>query len=212
MIWRYRYKNPKTILTKMTKTTLEVWKVVIIYCILEFFKPKRAQSQWRLLQLLQLLQLVLQRDFYVFRYKKGLNIAIFPIFAPAKSGEIDLARESAFFALFLACESGQFIWITRNIGLMNAFAVTSVFFLHNINGGAWPYPLFCYSWESRPNRLKIRIRLGGSALFAYLEHALWAWEQKRRQTSNHIKKWTKQQRNGTSWRLRSLWRQDCCCL
>jgi hypothetical protein len=28
----------------------------------------------------------------------------FPIFAPANSGEIDLARESAFFALFLDCE------------------------------------------------------------------------------------------------------------
>ena len=32
----------------------------------------------------------------------------FPIFAPAISGEIDLARESAFFALFLYSESGQF--------------------------------------------------------------------------------------------------------
>ena len=28
----------------------------------------------------------------------------FPIFALAKTGEIDLARESAFFALFLDCE------------------------------------------------------------------------------------------------------------
>jgi len=33
----------------------------------------------------------------------------FPIFALANSGEIDLARESAFFALFLDCESSQFI-------------------------------------------------------------------------------------------------------
>ena len=32
----------------------------------------------------------------------------FLIFAPAKSGEIDLARESAFFALFLRGELGQF--------------------------------------------------------------------------------------------------------
>ena len=31
----------------------------------------------------------------------------FPIFAPAISGEIDLARESAFFALFLNGELGQ---------------------------------------------------------------------------------------------------------
>jgi len=31
-----------------------------------------------------------------------------PIFAPAISGEIDLARESTFFALFLSSESGQF--------------------------------------------------------------------------------------------------------
>ena len=33
----------------------------------------------------------------------------FPIFALAKSGEIDLARESAFFALFLDNELGQFM-------------------------------------------------------------------------------------------------------
>jgi hypothetical protein len=32
----------------------------------------------------------------------------FPIFAPAKTGEIVAARESAFFALFLVSESGQF--------------------------------------------------------------------------------------------------------
>jgi len=32
----------------------------------------------------------------------------FPIFAPAKTGEIVLARESAFFALFLSSELGQF--------------------------------------------------------------------------------------------------------
>jgi len=32
----------------------------------------------------------------------------FPIFAIANSGEIDLARESAFFALFLDSKSGQF--------------------------------------------------------------------------------------------------------
>ena len=32
----------------------------------------------------------------------------FPIFAPAKTGEIVAARESAFFALFLDDESGQF--------------------------------------------------------------------------------------------------------
>ena len=31
----------------------------------------------------------------------------FPIFCPAISGEIDMARESAFFALFLVRESGQ---------------------------------------------------------------------------------------------------------
>ena len=35
-------------------------------------------------------------------------MAIFPIFAIAKSGEIDLARESAFFTLFHSSESGQF--------------------------------------------------------------------------------------------------------
>ena len=33
---------------------------------------------------------------------------IFPIFAPAIPGEIGTARESAFFALFLDGESGQF--------------------------------------------------------------------------------------------------------
>ena len=44
----------------------------------------------------------------IFLPQNSLDIAIFPIFAIAKSGEIDLARESAFFALFLDSESGQF--------------------------------------------------------------------------------------------------------
>ena len=44
----------------------------------------------------------------IFSPQNGLDMAIFPIFAPAKSGEIDLARESAFFALFLEGELGQF--------------------------------------------------------------------------------------------------------
>jgi hypothetical protein len=44
----------------------------------------------------------------IFLPQNGLDIAIFPIFAIAKSGEIDLARESAFFALFLSSELGQF--------------------------------------------------------------------------------------------------------
>lgn len=39
-----------------------------------------------------------------FSRKNGFDMAIFPIFAPANSGEIDLARESAFFALFLVSE------------------------------------------------------------------------------------------------------------
>ena len=56
----------------------------------------------------------------------------YPIFAPAISGEIDLARESAFFALFLSSESGQFAWSEWNNGLMNAFAVVLVYCLHNI--------------------------------------------------------------------------------
>ena len=33
--------------------------------------------------------------FMIFLPQNGLDIAIFPIFAPAKSGEIDLARESS---------------------------------------------------------------------------------------------------------------------
>jgi len=41
-------------------------------------------------------------------------IHFFPIFAPAKSREIDLVRESAFFALFLRGESGQFTSIMED--------------------------------------------------------------------------------------------------
>ena len=43
-------------------------------------------------------------------------IQIFPIFAPAKTGENGLARESAFFALFLDGESAQFAGKTRRLG------------------------------------------------------------------------------------------------
>jgi len=41
----------------------------------------------------------------------------FPIFAPAKTGEIDLARESAFFALFLHSELAQFAGKSKNLGI-----------------------------------------------------------------------------------------------
>ena len=46
--------------------------------------------------------------FLQFVRKKSFAKEKIPIFALAKSGEIDLARESAFFALFLVSESGQF--------------------------------------------------------------------------------------------------------
>ena len=93
----------------MTKMTLVTEIVVIIYCIAYTYNRKQTHSKLRQLQLLQLLQLELQRELSDFSPQNGLDIAIFPIFAPAKSGEIDLARESAFFALFLDSESGQFI-------------------------------------------------------------------------------------------------------
>jgi len=44
----------------------------------------------------------------IFSPQNGFDTAIFPIFAPAIPGEIGTARESAFFALFLVNESGQF--------------------------------------------------------------------------------------------------------
>jgi hypothetical protein len=40
---------------------------------------------------------------------------ILSIFAPAIPGEIGTARESAFFALFLDCESSQFILKNKDI-------------------------------------------------------------------------------------------------
>ena len=81
-----------------------------------FYRYLQIIINWsitHLLQLLQLLQLKMHREHDVFSFQNGVDIAIFPIFAPAKSGEIDLARESAFFALFLDGESGQFAGKTR---------------------------------------------------------------------------------------------------
>jgi len=44
----------------------------------------------------------------VFFFFFSRAIHFFPIFAPAIPGEIGVARESAFFALFLNSESAQF--------------------------------------------------------------------------------------------------------
>jgi len=60
-------------------------------------------------------KLLVLKEFFAFSLPKrkfdSLRIVEskdFPIFAPAIPGEIGVARESAFFALFLSSESGQF--------------------------------------------------------------------------------------------------------
>ena len=78
---------------------------------------------------------VFVKDLSLFSHPKGKTDLLrivepkdFPIFALAKSGEIDLARESAFFALFLGGESGQFTnSIKRIIRRTAVFTVMFVF-------------------------------------------------------------------------------------
>ena len=59
-----------------------------------------------------------------------LRKQFFPIFAPAISGKIGVARESTFFALFLSSKLGHFTK-SRNIGLIVAFAVMWSIYLHS---------------------------------------------------------------------------------
>ena len=73
-----------------------------------FLQKNSEKTKMKTVAVVAVLQLNSAGCFMIFLPQNGLDIAIFPIFAIAKSGEIDLARESAFFALFLSSELGQF--------------------------------------------------------------------------------------------------------
>ena len=96
-----------------------------------------------------------------------LRKQFFLIFAPAKSGEIDLARESAFFALFLDCELAHSQMKGRLLKGSCFHCYVGVFFTqHN----QWSIPVIHYfSFQGvQAQQSEIRISLGGSALSASL--------------------------------------------
>ena len=96
------------------------------------------------------------RNFLVFSWKatffkqQACISKKFPIFAFANSGEIDLARESAFFALLLTSELGHF---TTKRGIMKGGCFRCcvwVLTIPNINSGVILLSIFFFSGSPSP--------------------------------------------------------------
>ena len=86
----------------------------------------------------------------------------FPIFAPAFPGEIGTARESAFFALFLIGESGQFAQEeVKRRGCFRCY-VASNHKQHKQRSKSLIHIFLLVGVQTQP--IEIRISLGGSAL------------------------------------------------
>jgi hypothetical protein len=87
---------------------------------------------------------------------------ILRIFAPAKTGEIVSARESAFFALFLSSESAQFAQ-EGGKGKRGAFAVMFMYAFAQHKQRSKPLSIIFLLMGVQTQLLEIRISLGGSA-------------------------------------------------
>ena len=98
------------------------------------------------------------------------------IFASAIPGEIGMARESAFFALFLIGESGQFAQEeVKRRGCFRCY-VASNHTQHNQRSKSLIHIFLLVGVQTQP--IEIRISLGGSALFACDESCLFeSWRQ-----------------------------------
>jgi len=109
------------------------------------------------------------KDMFPFSYPKRkidplriVESKDFPIFAPAKTGEIVAARESAFFALFLIGESGQFAQEeVKRRGCFRCY-VASNQTQHNQRSKSFIHIFLLVGDQTQP--IEIRISLGGSAL------------------------------------------------
>ena len=108
--------------------------------------------------------------------KIGLHVSIFPYFCPAILGKIGVARESAFFALFLIGESGQFAQEeVKRRGCFRCY-VASNHTQHNQRSKSLIHIFLLVGVQTQP--IEIRISLGGSALFACDESCLFeSWRQ-----------------------------------
>jgi len=104
----------------------------------------------------------------VFFFFFSLTIHFFPIFAPAIPGEIGTARESAFFALFLIGESGQFAQEeVKRRGCFRCY-VASNQTQHKQRSKSLIHIFLLVGVQTQP--IEIRMSLGGSALFAEIEY------------------------------------------